>query len=231
MDCVAPLNIDSECFISIAASWMRIRVVNPKNWLAELWKAAERHSDFCILTLDQKNVVSILSDWHDEKIEAFMEPVETILERESVRSAGSQDFEAVTALLAELGRPTLTEGMEEWEIARIIFERHVSGRYAHSQPLVAERDGVVVGFLSLEFRERLNRTRAQAWIPDLIVTESARGTGAGGALLRRAFEIARRHGCYEVTLESGYARTVAHQVYERVGMKNLGYYFTLPLED
>lgn len=145
----------------------------------------------------------------------------------TIRPAAVHDFEAVAALLTELGRLTLTEDMRD--AARAVYERHVGRTDTHS--LVAEADGEVVGFVSLEFRERLNRTTPQAWIPDLIVTESARGTGAGGALLRAAFAIARERGCHEVTLESGYARTVAHQVYERVGMKNLGYFFALPLED
>lgn len=145
----------------------------------------------------------------------------------TIRPAAVHDLEAVAALLTELGRPTLTA--ETRNGARAVYERHVGRTDTHS--LVVDVNGEIVGFVSLEFRERLNWTTPQAWIPDLIVTEAAHGTGAGGALLRAAFAIARERGCHEVTLESGYARTVAHQVYERVGMKNLGYYFTLPLED
>ena len=86
-----------------------------------------------------------------------------------------------------------------------------------------------MGFLSLEFRDRLNRVRPQAWVPDLIVTASARATGAGRELLSRAFEVAREHGCYELTLESGWRREVAHRFYEIAGMSKDGYFFTFPL--
>lgn len=144
-----------------------------------------------------------------------------------VRSARPEDFDAVAALLAELGRPA--PAPETREDARQVYLRHLAS--ADTDSLVAEVEGAVVGFLSLEYRERLNRTRPQAWIPDLIVTEARRGTGAGRALLLRAFERAREFGCYEVTLESGFQRTVAHQLYESAGMERLGYFITLTLDE
>jgi GNAT superfamily N-acetyltransferase len=69
----------------------------------------------------------------------------------------------------------------------------------------------------------------QAWIPDLIVTEAARGQGVARALLERAFAEAKAHGCGHLRLESGYARTAAHKAYEAVGMNNGGYYFARSL--
>ena len=105
-----------------------------------------------------------------------------------------------------------------------VYERHVADPETTS--LVAEVDGTLVGFLSLVFREHLNYVYPQGWIPDLIVTEAARGKGVARALLERAFTLAEEHGCDWVRLESGYARTTAHQVYGAVGMSNGGYYFT-----
>lgn len=142
-----------------------------------------------------------------------------------IRHANVGDFAVVTALLEELGRPRV--GPDQEDGARAIFERHVAREDTAS--LVAIADGKVVGFMSLEFRERLNRSAPQGWIPDLIVTESARGIGAGKALLLRGIELCRERGCCQVTLESGYERTVAHQLYEATGMINQGYFFTLPL--
>lgn len=97
-----------------------------------------------------------------------------------------------------------------------MYERHLARNDTAS--LVAEVGGAVVGFMSLEFRERLNRTRPQAWIPDLIVAESHRGSGAGKALLLRGIELADARGCWSVTLESGHSRHVAHQLYRSAGM-------------
>ena len=53
-----------------------------------------------------------------------------------------------------------------------------------------------VGFISLEFRQPFFTTAPQAWIPDLVVTESARGRDIGAALLDAAFAEAVRRGAY-----------------------------------
>ena len=139
----------------------------------------------------------------------------------TVRRAASGDFLRVAALLAELGRPRITP--ETADAAQAVYERHVAA--ADTASMVAEVNGEIVGFLSLVFRDRLNCVHLQAWIPDLIVTEAARGQGAAKALLNAAFEEAKDFGCDRVTLESGYTRTVAHKVYEGVGMSNDGYFF------
>ena len=142
-----------------------------------------------------------------------------------VRTITPEDFEAVAALLAELGRPTLTNDTREE--ARRVYLRHV-GR-TDTASLLAELNGRAVGFCSLEFRDRLNWGVPQAWIPDLIVAADARGIGAGKALLLRAFGMARERGCWSVTLESGYQRDVAHRLYRSAGMTQDGYYFTFRL--
>ena len=143
----------------------------------------------------------------------------------TIRHAAPEDFAACARLLAELGRPAPTPDTEA--AMRAVYERHVARPDTAS--LVAEADGQVIGFLSLVFREQLNRIEPQAWIPDLIVTEASRGRGAGRALLRRAFELAKERNCWSVTLESGYQRTAAHQLYKSAGMQDAGFYFLLPL--
>jgi len=140
-----------------------------------------------------------------------------------VRLARTEDFADVARLLGELGRPRLSE--DDMETGRQVYERHIAR--VDTASLVAEVDGAVVGFMSLEFRERLNRTQPQAWIPDLIVTEAARGVGAGRALIVRGIELARERGCCNVTLESGYERTAAHGLYRSVGMRDPGLFFLL----
>jgi hypothetical protein len=76
-----------------------------------------------------------------------------------VRPATGEDFDRVTALLEELGRPKVADDTRA--DCRSIFERHlVDDRAAH---LVAEDDdGEVVGFCSLHFRDRLNYTTPAA---------------------------------------------------------------------
>ncbi len=141
----------------------------------------------------------------------------------TVRRIAADDFAAVTALLAELGRPALVSETERG--VRAAFARIVAD--ADSGAMLAEANGQAVGFCSLHFRDRFNHGTPEAWIPDLVVTEAARGTGAGKALLQAAIEAARVRGCHKLTLESGYARTVAHRFYGLQGMTDNGKYFSI----
>jgi ribosomal protein S18 acetylase RimI-like enzyme len=134
------------------------------------------------------------------------------------------DFAAVTGLLAELGRPAPTE--ERLPALRRTYAQHVARGDTASR--LALLDGEAVGFISLEFREPFFMTRPQAWIPDLIVTEGARGRDIGAALLDAALADARGRDAYAATLESGEQRLVAHRLYLAAGMLDVGSFYTLP---
>jgi len=133
------------------------------------------------------------------------------------------DFEAATRLLAELGRPSPAE--EKLSALRRTYAEHVSRPETGSR--LAFLDGAAVGFISLEHRQPFFVPAPQAWIPDLVVTEAARGKRIGAALLDAAFEESRRRGAYAVALESGSHRTVAHRLYESSGMTDAGSFWTL----
>jgi GNAT superfamily N-acetyltransferase len=94
---------------------------------------------------------------------------------------------------------------------------------------VAEEDDRVVGFCDLLFLPRLNFTGPQAWIPDLVVSEDARGHGIGAALLARAEGVARDRGCWSVFLTSANWRTRSHGFYRREGWDQSGQYFSKSL--
>lgn len=140
-----------------------------------------------------------------------------------IRDDDDGDFDASTRLLAELGRPSPAD--EKLPALRRTYAAHVTRPDTAS--MVAFLDGATVGFVSLEFRQPFFVPAPQAWIPDLVVTESARGKKIGAALLDAAFEESIRRGAYAVALESGSHRTVAHRLYETAGMANVGTYWTL----
>ena len=154
--------------------------------------------------------------------------------RHNIRQAEARDFLAVSrthgdrnaALLQELGRGELSSITQP--IFRERYVRHIAR--ADTESLVVEEQGQVVGFLSMEFRERLNRSNREAWVPDLIVNEASRGRGLGRALLQAAFEIAREQGCYRLTLESGHDREIAHHLYLATGMREEGSFFGINLK-
>lgn len=133
------------------------------------------------------------------------------------------DFEAATRLLAELGRPAPSD--EKLPALRRTYAQHV-GR-PDTGSMLAILDRAPVGFVSLEFRRPFFTLQPQAWIPDLIVTEAARGRDIGAALLDAAFAEALRRGAYAAALESGHHRTVAHRLYSSAGMADVGSFFTL----
>lgn len=133
------------------------------------------------------------------------------------------DFTATTRLLAELGRPAPAD--EALPALRRTYAQHVARRDTGS--LVALLGGETVGFVSLELRHPIFTTAPQAWIPDLIVSEAARGRNVGAALLDAAFAEALRRGAYGAALESGHHRAVAHRLYTAAGMGDVGSFYTL----
>jgi GNAT superfamily N-acetyltransferase len=86
-----------------------------------------------------------------------------------------------------------------------------------SRVLVAQHDGRVIGCLSLHAVPYLERTGRWARIESLVIDESARGTGAGGALLHAAETVARRWGCLTMEVTSARTRDDAHAFYQRMG--------------
>jgi GNAT superfamily N-acetyltransferase len=146
--------------------------------------------------------------------------------RNTIRAARGDDFEAVTELLHALGRAQVND--ETREEARAVFRQQVVDPTAHH--MVAEDPaGEVVGFCSLHFRQRLNHVTEEAWIPDLFVLERARREGVGAAFLEEAERRAVERGCWHLTLESGYQRAEAHQLYRGFRMRDAGRYFSKPL--
>jgi len=120
----------------------------------------------------------------------------------------------VAALLAELGRPAVL-GTPDEAPARELFLGWLERE--NTEALVGELDDRLVGFVDMEYQDWLNFTRPQAWIPDLVVSEAARSRGVGAALLARAEQLAREHGCFVMRLESANWRTRAHAFYLREG--------------
>lgn len=131
-------------------------------------------------------------------------------------------------MLAELGRPDVRQNDDEARHAEA-FARYLERPDAVA--LVADDGGALVGLVDVEFRQRLNFLSPQAWVPDLVVAESARGRGVGRALLEAAEERARERGCWGMSLESAAWRTDSHAFYQRVGWKPTGRSFTRPLAD
>jgi ribosomal protein S18 acetylase RimI-like enzyme len=80
-----------------------------------------------------------------------------------------------------------------------------------------DRAGTLVGSLTLAlFRVP---TGLRAWIEDVVVDESARGVGAGEALVAAALERAGAVGARSVDLTSRPSREAANRLYVRMGFE------------
>ena len=135
----------------------------------------------------------------------------------SIRKAASSDWPGVSALLAELGRPD-ARGTPDEERHRTLFEAYLERDDVDA--FVAEEEGEIAGFVNVEYRDRLNRTTAEAWVAELIVAEEKRSAGVGKQLLAETERVARERGCWGISLESATWRKDAHRFYEREGWED-----------
>jgi GNAT superfamily N-acetyltransferase len=127
----------------------------------------------------------------------------------AIRQAATADATVIARLLKQLGYPCSGEDVT-------VRLGYWLGDPA-SRVLLAERDGLVIGCLSLHGVPYLERTGRWARIESLVVDETARGTGTGRALLEAAEDVARQWGCLAVEVTSARARAGAWAFYHRMG--------------
>jgi predicted N-acetyltransferase YhbS len=126
----------------------------------------------------------------------------------TIRPARIDDAVDIARLATELGYPS-----SEVEIRTRIE------RLLHSDTyflVVAERESTIVGWIAAE-RRLLLESGERADISGLIVTEPARRSGTGQALVRAAEEWARRQGLNRMVVRSSVSRLESHPFYERLG--------------
>jgi GNAT superfamily N-acetyltransferase len=73
------------------------------------------------------------------------------------------------------------------------------------------------GVCQLRYRLSVWTATEDCWLEDLFVSDGARGTGLGKALIEAAFERARARGCARVQLDVDFANTRAIEVYRAAG--------------
>jgi GNAT superfamily N-acetyltransferase len=146
----------------------------------------------------------------------------------TIRDARVDDWPQVAGLLIELGRDVHPSATTTPSFS-ILFGGHLAKR--ETRTLVAESGREIVGFLDMEFRQRLGHPRPQAWVNDLVVTERCRGQGIGRTLIERAEELARHRGCFRMSLETARWRDATHRFYDREGWTANGTWFVKLLDE
>jgi GNAT superfamily N-acetyltransferase len=96
--------------------------------------------------------------------------------------------------------------------------------------LVAAEEGQIVGTNHvLIFRHLARALRPAAIIENMAVDSRNRGAGIGDLLMEAALKIARREGCYKLSLTSNHKRPRAHNFYEKFGMTHTHHGYSIYL--
>ena len=134
-----------------------------------------------------------------------MEPAISSLE---IRNAGPVDAPALAALLGEFGFPAPTHTLAA-RLNTLLDAAEVV--------LVAARDGVLLGLVTVTITPMLHRPTPVGRFTALFVTERARRQGVGRALVDTAERLLTARGCGLVEVTSNQRLTHAHSFYERLG--------------
>jgi GNAT superfamily N-acetyltransferase len=140
-----------------------------------------------------------------------------------LRPATAGDADQLARLLAILGYPcTPAEARARVDV--------VAGE-PQQRLLVAERDGMLLGLLVLDFMYYLPLGAISCRIVALAVAPEAQRQGVGRWLLREAEQLARQEGAARVELTSAGHRIEAHEFYRQCGYEDTAVRFMKRLGD
>jgi GNAT superfamily N-acetyltransferase len=127
----------------------------------------------------------------------------------TIRPAIPADAPALSVLLAQLGYPD-TEKFIDKKLAAML-------QHADEALLVAEREGQVLGMISLHFIPQIALEGDFCRISYLCVDDTQTSLGIGKLLEEQAEELARTRGCDRIEVHCHGRRVRAHQFYGRQG--------------
>jgi predicted N-acetyltransferase YhbS len=133
-----------------------------------------------------------------------------MIERQTVtlRQATDADAEAIASLLTDEGYPS---GPSD------IVERLSRYGSEHSQVIVAESDGEVLGFIALHALPRFEQSDRVVRIMALVVDAGVRDRGIGHLLMEEAERVGRDLGAAFAEVTAGKHRPDAFHLYESLG--------------
>jgi PhnO protein len=138
------------------------------------------------------------------------------------RDAVPADCDAIYSLICGVEGTRL-----QYDAFACIFERQVADD--SFECIIREEDGKPVGFINLRFGWQLHHAEKVALIEEFVVAPGQQRQGIGGSLFFHACDVARDHGCSQVEATCNQSRTDAHEFYERLGMRNHHYTFSMRL--
>lgn len=141
-----------------------------------------------------------------------------------IRKANKKDLDEILNLLYQLQRPKPKTSSEN-----IAFRKRILQYLGEKDKkiIVSECNSKVVGLVSTMLLPRLNRTKLELYIPELVVSENHRGSGVGKSLIKSCISMAKKKKCFRIRLESGNQRKGAHQFYKKIGFEQSALSYTM----
>jgi GNAT superfamily N-acetyltransferase len=143
----------------------------------------------------------------------------------TVRRATKEDARRVAELAVKLARQH--EGYDARRFARLYTEADAEWYYGSRNEtgdevvLVAEIDNELTGFAYVQYEAKNypGLLENAAYLHDIYVTETARGTGAGRLLIEKSIEIAKEFGADKLMLSVAAKNEIAQRFFERRGFR------------
>jgi GNAT superfamily N-acetyltransferase len=152
-----------------------------------------------------------------------------VAKRIRIRKARASDLPALTALYAELHLHDYDYRTPTPRAMRTAFDTIANDR--DHRLVVAVASGKVVGSLHVMiFRHLGHGLHPAAIVENVVVSASQRSRGIGELLIIEAVRIARRRGCYKLSLTTNVKRARAHRFYERLGWRRSHFGYSLGLK-
>lgn len=124
------------------------------------------------------------------------------------RSALPGDAERIAALFTDEGYPVAPS---------VIAERLARFNSPESRVIVADADGIVIGFIAFHAIPRFEHDDVVVRILALVVDSGARARGVGRRLIAETERIATELGAAFVEVTAGHHRPDARRLYESLG--------------
>jgi GNAT superfamily N-acetyltransferase len=136
----------------------------------------------------------------------------------TVRAARPHDVPAIWRLARELARYERLEPVFTTTAERLGAQLF-GGQWPPLEGMVAEANGMLVGYALFYGRYSSFRGAPILWLEDIYVTGEARGTGAGRALFVAVAKVAHERGCTRMDWDVLDWNQLAIDFYERLGAK------------
>lgn len=135
----------------------------------------------------------------------------------NIRFAAPDDIDAIHGFILALA--DYEKLAHEVRADRDVLARHLFGDRPMAEVLIAEQDGVAVGFALFFHNFSTFEGRPGIYLEDLFVSPQARGSGAGKALLARLAQLAIERDCARLEWSVLDWNTPAIDFYRAIGAR------------